>query len=135
MTDFTFSDCTPLMIAIVANGCGARSGPLSWIRPPQGHAVEHCNEHDINYRRGGTKQDRKNADRQLLKGLMSDMKQMRWWQMPGFYLKAYLFYVAVRVLGGPTFHYLPEKRDWEWFRAHYDPAASEKPASYTKAAA
>ncbi len=129
MTDFAFSDCTPAMVAAVCNGCGARSGWQAWIRPPQGHAVVHCNAHDVDYRRGGTKSDRKAADRKLLRGLMQDMKLRRWWQKPGFFIKAYLYYLAVRALGRYNFHF-GEKRDWEWFRTHYDMAAPEKPPSF-----
>lgn len=129
MTDFVLSDCTPAMLAASTNGCGARSGWQAWIRPPQGHARVHCDAHDIAYRRGGTKKDRKAADVALFKGLMADMKQMRWWQRPGFYLKAKSYYYAVRLFGRFNFHF-GEKRDWEWFRAHYDPTAPEKPASF-----
>ena len=131
MTDFQVSDCTPKMIAAVANGCGAQKGWQSWIRPPQGHARIHCDRHDIRYRRGGTWKDRQIADRELLAGLLSDMRQMRWWQQPGFFLKAYLYYAAVRIFGRYDWHHLPEPRSWEWFREQYDPTAPIVPPSLT----
>lgn len=131
MTAFLFTDMTPAMLAATTNGCGAKTGWMSYLPLPQGHARIHCDQHDVAYKRGATKRDRLIADQMLLEGMLEDMRSMRWWQRPGFWYKAWLYYVAVRIFCADMFHYnvTGEKRGWEFFRLHYDPTAPELPSS------
>lgn len=87
------------------NGCGSATGIWAWVKPPQGHARIHCDQHDESYEIGGTEADRCAADRALLLGMMGDATGRPWWQRPMFRLKAYLYYLAVRRCASVYFYY------------------------------
>jgi hypothetical protein len=99
MTAITLADLTPFQRAAIANGCGAKSGWRRWIRPPQGHARVHCDQHDLDCVIGGDRSDEIAAAKRLLRGLLSDAPSRPWWQRPGFRAKAWIYYAAIRLLG------------------------------------
>ncbi len=84
------------------NGCGAKGG---WFRPPQWHSEATCDAHDVAYDIGGTEQDRRRADRELLNGMKRDASTRPWWQRPWYALQAWTYYRAVRWCGRPHFRY------------------------------
>lgn len=128
MTAIIFSDLTPKMYAVVCNGCGAKKGWRRFIRPPQGHARVHCDEHDFDCLKGGDAAAERAAARRMYNGMMRDALSMRWWQRPGFRFKAWIYYMFLLVLGAGFHH--GEPRTWEWFSTKFDPAAPTLPPSF-----
>ncbi len=91
--------------------CGACSGWISWIRPPHYNFFEEeCKIHDALYDIGGDRSDRLMADQTLFRqmvrrsvGYFEEKSVLSlWW----FVTLAYLYYLAVRILGRYRFKYL-----------------------------
>lgn len=90
------------------NGCGACGGFWKWLKPPH-HTFfkEECDTHDSAYNKGGTKADRKRADRRLFFDMVdqsvSHFKSRKtlslWW----FVSLALVYYYAVRCFGKNRF--------------------------------
>jgi hypothetical protein len=93
------ADLTPWQRSQICNGCGAKKGWRRWLRPPQGHARVHCDQHDLDCLVGGDRKAEIAAAKRLLSGILSDAPSRPWWQRPGFRVKAWIYYVAIRVLG------------------------------------
>lgn len=89
--------------------CGACSGILSWIKPPHYNFFEkECELHDTLYDIGGTTKDRLEADRtlffQMVRKSVGHFEERKVWSLWWFVTLAYLYYLAVRVLGKTRFN-------------------------------
>ena len=91
------------------NGCGACRGFWKWLKPPHKNFFKQvCNQHDKAYEIGGSKQDRKRADKQLFFDMVyksvdhfRDRKATAmWW----FVTLAFLYYLALRIGGKGNFN-------------------------------
>ncbi len=92
------------------NGCGACSGWLAWVKPPHHKFFKNeCVLHDELYNLGGTKVDRKKADKRLFDKMVEHSTiafkdasaSSMWW----FITLAYCYYIAVRWFGKGQFNY------------------------------
>ena len=95
---------------MTSNGCGACRGFWKWLKPPHKNFFQEvCNAHDKAYEIGGTKQDRKQADKQLFFDMVyktvdhfRDRKATAmWW----FVTLAFLYYLALRIAGKGNFNH------------------------------
>lgn len=60
----------------MSNGCGCQKGVLRWFRPPYARLFYvPCCMHDDEYDRGGGKQERKKADRNLFYRMLRTVQQ------------------------------------------------------------
>ncbi len=92
----------------MSNGCGCETGWLKWFRPPYAQAFyAACCVHDDDYDRGGTEEDRMEADLRLLGNMMLTVKRGGhcWVKRKWMALWAVAYYVAVRNCGAPYFKY------------------------------
>lgn len=105
-----WSDLTPEQQAEFGNGCGPDWLPEWLTRLLFGWFFEaSCRHHDFNYRRGGTKDDRLDADRGFLKAMIRDVKRLHWsLQLPAA-AEAVTFYGLVRLFGRFQFEDGPYK--------------------------
>lgn len=92
------------------NGCGACGGFWKFFKPPhKKFFVEECNKHDEAYNIGGSKEQRKQADRDLYFSMIdksinyykSRKTISLWW----FVTLSLMYYGAVRVFGSKSFNY------------------------------
>lgn len=87
--------------------CGPKFGaPLKWVRLPQFCFKEDCCFHDFLYELGGSEEDRKLADEQFFGDMLWRINRGKpWWQLPGHYVTAWVYYRAVRFFGKRFFRY------------------------------
>ena len=98
-----YSDLTPEQKANVCNGCGAKGG---YINPPEFLFHASCDHHDFYYWRGGTEEDRKNADDAFYRYMKIDIASEKSVLKRAYYnIWAYTYYLAVRLFGYKYFHY------------------------------
>lgn len=86
----------------ICNGCGRKGG---WFNPPEFLFHASCNQHDFYYWRGGTEEDRKEADDLFYKFMKQDVAEGNWYIRPFHYLVAFTYYTAVRISGKKAFQY------------------------------
>ena len=105
-----YKDLTPPQKAFVdaeiVNGCGTKA--MAWLVPDL-LQTDACNAHDYEYWLGGTKLDKRHADRTFFAAMKRTAAKAPWWQRPGKYTRAWVFYLAVRFGGKDAFHW-GEKR-------------------------
>jgi len=110
---------TPQRVRL-CNGCGPKA---RWLPVPDFMFEASCDRHDFSYWLGATEDDRRIADYGFYLALCRDADRhaapRRWWLRA----LAWSYYRAVRMFGGPCFHYAEAKRGWE------DLAAGEESAS------
>lgn len=90
-------------------GCGAARGLLKYLRPPHYRFFHtQCVLHDELYDLGGTEADRKKADKRLFDDMVRhsieyfrESATSLWW----FVTLSWLYWVAVRWFGRPSFNY------------------------------
>lgn len=92
------------------NGCGACDGWFKFIKPPHYRFFNDiCNLHDEAYNTGGSKEDRRLADRLLFNGMVlhsvTVFKGRSVHNQMWFIFLAYCYYIAVRIFGSPRFNY------------------------------
>lgn len=98
------------------NGCGPKGG---WVPVPEFIFTASCDHHDFNYWIGYTKEDRKKADKQFYNAMKEDCDELRAEDGLGriLYFRyrywSWLYYRAVRMLGGNFFHYAASERTRE----------------------
>ncbi len=119
------ADLTPRMRAAICNGCGAQAGWLSRIRPPQGHARVHCDQHDLESWLGGSTWQRLGSAVALTHGLLGAASAQRWWIRPAWRMQAIAYGLAVFIGGARTWHH-GRPRTWDDLRA-LDPFAPSVP--------
>lgn len=108
MSKVKFSELTQYQIEVICNGCGGKG---SLIQPPYAIFFEtSCNHHDYKYWVGGTEDDRKYADKELLKMMLKDCQRLSWFKRVRYKPWCYLYYTAVRCGGSKYFHY--GKKRW-----------------------
>lgn len=92
----------------MSKGCGCQTGLLKYIKPPYAKKFyTPCVMHDDDYERGGTSEDRYEADVQLFYNMMkvigrehSNLLVVVW-----FAFIAYLYFMSVRLFGNFYFNY------------------------------
>ena len=95
----------------LGNGCGPDWFPDWLVRLLFGWFFEaSCRRHDFAYERGGSREDRKKADRGFLKAMMRDAERLPWYKGGFAYIVAGVFYLLVRLFGSWSFYYGPYKR-------------------------
>jgi hypothetical protein len=87
------------------NGCGGKGGI---INPPEWIFHEDCNKHDTKYHIGGTEEDRKKADDEFYRDMLSSISKVKWYRRPFLTSQAWLYYRAVRLCGKKFFNYRNE---------------------------
>lgn len=97
-----FSSLTPFQRKSICNGCGGKGG---FINPPEFLFHASCNQHDFYYWRGGSEEDRKQADDYFYQFMLEDVSNAVWWKRPLYKSMAFLYYKAVRVVGKKFFYY------------------------------
>ena len=99
-----YKDLTPPQKAFVdaeiVNGCGTKA--MAWLVPDL-LQTDACNAHDYEYWLGGTKLDKRIADREFFAAMKLEAKKAPWWQFTGKYARAWGFYLAVRFGGEAAF--------------------------------
>lgn len=94
-----------------SKGCGCTTGLLSKIRPPEADTFYvACCIHDDDYDRGGTKQERKEADEALLfhclRTVTSKVRKPR--ELARLIMVSWCYYWSVRLMGWHYFNYNSE---------------------------
>jgi len=85
-----------------ANGCWAKG---SFLRPPYWiFFAASCNIHDYWYNRGVNEEDRKQADKGLIKYMKKDVKRLPPLKHPYYYMWCYLYYFALRMFWKKAFY-------------------------------
>ena len=96
------------------NGCGACDGVWKFLKPPHHKFfVKECEEHDHAYNIGGSKADRKKADRtlfnQMTKSSLIHFKERKTSSLYWFITLSFIYYKAVRIFGKKQFNHILEK--------------------------
>lgn len=103
MIKLKYSDLTDEQKEIICNGCGGKSG---WLNPPEFLFSASCNQHDFYYWRGGTEDDRLEADNAFYEAMLSDIQNyVVWYKRWSYKLIAYAYYKSVRLFGKKFFQY------------------------------
>lgn len=92
----------------MSKGCGCQTGWLKYIKPPYAKKFyTPCVMHDDDYERGGTSEDRYEADVHLFYNMLkvigrehSNLLAVVW-----FAFIAYLYFMSVRLFGNFYFNY------------------------------
>ncbi|MBA3776897.1 MAG: hypothetical protein H0X11_10720 [Betaproteobacteria bacterium] len=106
-----FEELSPVQRFVICNGCGAKGGWFKWLRPPALCFSTACDRHDYAYWVGGTKADRRFADRcfwSACKRAVWDWADIRGYgrgRVAVRMIAAWLFYRAVRLAGAGSFHH------------------------------
>src|SRR5882757_9549791 len=106
MTRVYLSDLPAEVVAYFCSGCGPKKADrlktnpwwkrlLARFRPPQWHSEVSCNQHDIDYKSGGTDEDRRQYDYDLRVRMIHDAKARPWWQQPWYRAQAWIYWAFV----------------------------------------
>ena len=97
-----YSELTDPQKLYICNGCGGKGG---LIDPPEFIFNSSCNQHDFYYWRGGSEDDRKNADDSFYNHMMDKVKNTPWYKFYVYKALAWTYYKAVRISGKKFFEY------------------------------
>lgn len=103
-----YRDLTPEMLRLakekgIINGCGGKG---SWVPVPDWLFRASCFHHDFNYWVGGDENDRRKADKQFYVEMLTDAEDTPWWYPTRLAkVRAWVYYMAVRVFAKKFFHY------------------------------
>lgn len=88
-----------------ANGCGPEG--YGWLVPegPKGLFNKPCNDHDDDYKKGGTGRDRIRADWRMFKQCLQKLQGERWPTRYWGYFLAVIYLIAVVTMGWLRFSY------------------------------
>lgn len=92
----------------MSKGCGCQKGVLKYIKPPYAKKFyTPCVMHDDDYDRGGDRDDRFDADMNLLVNMMKVVKKenRNLFAVIWFTFIASLYFVGVRLFGNFYFNY------------------------------
>lgn len=92
----------------MSNGCGCERGLFRFLKPPYAKRFYiPCVLHDNDYDKGGSKQDRKNADIRLFFRMQCLSRRMNRnpFVLTWFTLIALLYYSSIRIFGSFYFNY------------------------------
>lgn len=97
------------------NGVGSRE----FVKPPALIFDEPSMYHDFAYFRGGTDEDRKQADKEFFHKAHDEVRKKAVWQRPFYYTMSYVYFYGLKKLGGKAWEYYDKPADtWEEFLAH-----------------
>lgn len=104
-----YRDLPKATLKKITNGCGT-GGWLAALVPDTIYGLNitaACNIHDYMYSRGRTQNDKVEADRVMLNNLQRiiQAKTKYRWLRKLRTIRAYLYYLAVHLAGGPAFWY------------------------------
>lgn len=97
-----FRELSEEQVHFICNGCGGKG---SVINPPEFMFNASCDQHDYNYCIGGNGGDRVKADYQFYQAMKKDVREYAWYRRPFYYAMAWLYYIAVRLMGHKFFNY------------------------------
>lgn len=86
----------------ICNGCGGKGG---FVNPPEFLFHASCNHHDFLYWRGGTEEDRENADNAFYDFMKKDIAEAKWYKRTYYSVLAFTYFKAVRKFGEEFFFY------------------------------
>jgi hypothetical protein len=81
---------------VTGNGCGAEGSVLD---PPDFRFKSVCDDHDLKYAKGGTREQRKEADRDMRQGMLLKASFAPWYKRAYLVPAAWTYWAAVRVGG------------------------------------
>ena len=106
---FRYRHLTRQQINFISDGCGKKGG---FLNVPDFIFTASCDQHDINYWIGGTKEDRAKADRQFYQAMLNDANAYPWYNRWRYKVLAWLYYKSVSLFAA-SFFYHGEQRGYK----------------------